>query len=136
VGERTAAFWARRQVHELAIHTFDLLDAGGNADRWRLPEDLALDGIREVLEGFYPRQVRLGRSGGLPGVVRFEVTYDDGRPAAVLAAPAASGSGGAQALGTVVGPAVDVYLGLWGRRPLPGAAQALAEAVRDAHLVP
>lgn len=136
-GDRVAAFWARRQVHELAVHTFDLLDALGRADRWHLPEDLALDGIREVLDGFYPRQVRLGRSRGLPGVVRFAVTHDDGRPAASLVTPAVSGGDGGHALlGTVEGPAVAVYLGLWGRRPLPGAPESLAAAVRDARLTP
>ncbi|MDQ0259470.1 maleylpyruvate isomerase family mycothiol-dependent enzyme [Sinomonas atrocyanea] len=136
-GERTASFWARRQVHELAVHTFDLLDALGRADAWSIPEDLALDGIREVLEGFYPRQVRLGRSGGLPGVVCFAVTHDDGRPAEALVTPAVAGSGGDQALlGTVEGPAAELYLGLWGRRPLPGAPEDLAAALRDAHLAP
>lgn len=134
---RTAAFWARRQAHELAVHSFDLLEALGRASLWRLPEDLALDGIREVLDGFYPRQVRLGRSSGLPGVVRLEVTHDDGRPAASLVLPAASGGEGDEAtLGTVTGAAPEVYLGLWGRRPLPGVPPELARVLREARLVP
>ncbi|MGY3566099.1 maleylpyruvate isomerase family mycothiol-dependent enzyme [Sinomonas sp. RB5] len=134
---RTAAFWARRQVHELAVHTFDLLEALGRASAWQLPEDLALDGIREVLDGFYPRQVRLGRSRGLPGVVRLEVTHDDGRPAASLVLPAASpGEGGEALLGTVTGSAREVYLGLWGRRPLPDTAPELARVIHEARLVP
>lgn len=135
---RVAAFWARRQLHESAVHLFDLLNAFRYGDEWHLDEDLALDGIREVLDGFYPRQVRLGRSSGLPGVVRFEVTHDGGVPATVLVAPAAEpdSSEALQELGTVSGRASEIYLGLWGRRPLPGATTELAEAIRAAKLTP
>lgn len=134
-GDRAAAFWARRQVHETALHTFDLLDALGRAEEWEVDDDLALDGIREILFGFYPRQVRLGRSRGLPGVVRVEVTHDGGRPAAVLTPPAV-GEGSDRGLGVVTGSARAVYLGLWGRRPLPGTDAELARTLRDARLAP
>ncbi|WP_138443207.1 maleylpyruvate isomerase N-terminal domain-containing protein [Sinomonas susongensis] len=141
-GDPVAAFWARRQVHETTIHTFDLaqsLSAGAGqpqADLWSLPEDVALDGIREVVEGFYPRQVRLGRSAGLPGVVRLEVRADDGGRLATLDVPALGGSAGGPLLGTLAGTAAELYLGLWGRAPLPAATPELVRTVHDAHLTP
>ncbi|WP_052207542.1 maleylpyruvate isomerase N-terminal domain-containing protein [Sinomonas humi] len=141
-GERVAAFWARRQGHETIVHTFDLaqsLGAGAGeprADLWSVPEDLALDGIREVVEGFYPRQVRLGRSAGLPGVVRIEVRTDDGALLATLDVPARDGSSDGPLLGTLRGSASQLYLGLWGRAPLPGADAELAEAIHAARLTP
>lgn len=136
-GDRVAAFWARRQLHETAIHLFDLLNAFRYGDQWHLDEDLALDGIREVLFGFYPRQVRLGRTRGLPGVVRFEVTHDGGGPATGLVSPAVGETPeAATRLGTVRGPAAAIYLGLWNRRPLPGILPPLADAIRAAKLIP
>ncbi|GAB3273566.1 maleylpyruvate isomerase family mycothiol-dependent enzyme [Sinomonas notoginsengisoli] len=136
-GDRVAAFWARRQIHETAVHTFDLLGALGRAEEWRVPEDEALDGIREVLFGFYPRQVRLGRSSGLPGVVRFEVTHDGGAPSTGLVSPSVGdGPEAAAQLGTVRGPAAAIYLGLWKRRALPGAHSPVTDMIRAARLTP
>lgn len=136
-GDRVAGFWARRQLHETAVHLFDLLNAFRYGDQWHLDADLALDGIREILEGFYPRQVRLGRSSALPGVVRFEVTHDGGDAPTVLESPAVGdGPHAGSALGTVTGTAADVYLGLWGRQPLRGCSEELAETLRAAKLTP
>ncbi|MCH6471313.1 maleylpyruvate isomerase N-terminal domain-containing protein [Sinomonas terrae] len=141
-GERVAAFWARRQVHETTVHTFDLaqsLAAGAGeppSDLWTLPEDVALDGIHEVVEGFYPRQLRLGRTAGLPAVVRLEVRTDDGELLETLALPPRDESAEAPLLGTLSGTASQLYLGLWGRTPLPGADDQLAEAIREARLTP
>ncbi|WP_334173021.1 maleylpyruvate isomerase N-terminal domain-containing protein [Sinomonas sp.] len=143
-GEPVAAFWARRQGHETTVHTFDLaqsLAAGAGepaAELWFVPEQVALDGIREIVEGFYPRQVRLGRSAGLPGVVHVEVRADDGEQLATLDVPVHGrpGEGPGAVLGTVAGTAAQLYLGLWGRAPLPGAAPELAQAIREAHLTP
>ncbi|NUP75182.1 MAG: maleylpyruvate isomerase family mycothiol-dependent enzyme, partial [Sinomonas sp.] len=142
-GNRVAAFWARRQLHETAIHAYDLsesLAAGaGEPAQWSVADGIALDGLSEVLTGFYPRQVRLGRTPGLPGVVRFEVRTDRGEPLAALAAPAlgAADDGGIPAeLGTVVGTASELYLAVWGRGPYPGASAELAEATRAARLTP
>lgn len=55
----TVGFWRRRQVHETVLHTWDLQQALGAAE----PVDpgLAWDGVLEVVEVMYPRQVRLGR---------------------------------------------------------------------------
>ncbi|MEN2745029.1 maleylpyruvate isomerase family mycothiol-dependent enzyme [Sinomonas halotolerans] len=137
-GEPVAAFWARRQVHETCIHVFDILDALGRPHEWRPDPALPVDGIREILFSLYPRQVRLGRTAGLAGVVRFEVTHDAGLPPAALVSPGVGeGAAGAEVqLGTVAARAEEVYLGLWGRRPLPGVPAALAEALRSAKLTP
>ncbi|WP_328292321.1 maleylpyruvate isomerase family mycothiol-dependent enzyme [Kineococcus sp. NBC_00420] len=54
--------WARRQLHETLVHTWDLADAGG-LPRWGPPEVVA-DAVEEVLDTLHPRQVRLGRTPG------------------------------------------------------------------------
>ena len=55
----TAAFWRRRQVHETVMHVWD----ADNALRQPRPIDpsLAWNGVLEVRDVIYPRQVRLGR---------------------------------------------------------------------------
>ena len=56
---RTAGFWRRRQVHEVRLHLWDAERAVGEPT----PYDAALawDGVLEVQEVVYPRQVRLER---------------------------------------------------------------------------
>lgn len=58
-GAGTAADWARRQLHETLVHTWDLADAAG-LPRWGAP-DVVADAVGEVLDTMHPRQVRLGR---------------------------------------------------------------------------
>lgn len=74
--DRTAGFWQRRQVHEVAMHTWDAEAAAGQPT----PYDpaLAWDGVLEVVEVLYPRQVRLGRVDPLPAAVRLVATDDPG----------------------------------------------------------
>jgi uncharacterized protein (TIGR03083 family) len=70
--DRTAGFWRRRQVHEVAMHTWDAEEAIGRPtayDPW-----LAWDGVLEVAHVLYPRQVRLGRVDPLPAAVRLVAT--------------------------------------------------------------
>ncbi|MDQ4504265.1 maleylpyruvate isomerase N-terminal domain-containing protein [Sinomonas sp. ASV322] len=138
-GDRVAAFWARRQFHETAVHEFDLASAlaagAGDPVPWSIPDDLAIDGLREVLSGFYPRQVRLGRTPGLPAVVRFEVRTDDGETVATLDAPAFGGEDG-PVLGIVAGTARELYLAVWGRGEFPGASPELVETIRGTKLTP
>ncbi|MGY1649806.1 maleylpyruvate isomerase family mycothiol-dependent enzyme [Geodermatophilus sp. SYSU D01119] len=60
VGPVTAAWWARRQLHETLVHRLDLADARGvpaGAD-----PRVAADCVAEVLDTMHPRQVRLGRT--------------------------------------------------------------------------
>lgn len=72
----TAGFWRRRQVHETAVHLWDVEEAIGTPS----PMDplLAWDGVREVAEVMYPRQVRLGRVAPLAPGVRLVATDVDG----------------------------------------------------------
>lgn len=66
------AFWARRQAHEVTIHSTDALAAGlgrfPTADEVGVDLDLALDGIDELLRGFFTRG-RSGLAGGTPFTV-------------------------------------------------------------------
>lgn len=142
-GPRVASFWARRQVHETAVHTTDLIATLATAgepvpEPWSIPEGLALDGLREVVDGFYPRQVRLGRSKGLPGTVRFEVVSNGSSVATIeaLGALYTERGSGETHLGTVTGSAEELYLAVWGRAPFAGTAPELAATIRDARLTP
>ncbi|NLT56638.1 MAG: maleylpyruvate isomerase family mycothiol-dependent enzyme [Actinomycetales bacterium] len=65
-------FWARRQALETAIHLWDAQDSQGV--RAPVDEELARDGVAEVVDLFFPRQVRLGRIPPLPGSVALEIT--------------------------------------------------------------
>lgn len=87
-GDPTAGFWQRRQVHETAMHVWDLEEA------FREPRPiepwLAWDGVLEVVEVLHPRQVRLGRTPPPADAVRLvatdvpgEVTLGAGDPVEV-----------------------------------------------------
>ncbi|MGW5523355.1 maleylpyruvate isomerase family mycothiol-dependent enzyme [Gordonia sp. NPDC003950] len=60
VGERTVAFWYRRQAHELAVHRWDLESATAPGAQTPIDADLAGDGIDEWLEVFVPRFIAAG----------------------------------------------------------------------------
>ncbi|GAA1528871.1 maleylpyruvate isomerase family mycothiol-dependent enzyme [Nocardioides humi] len=115
--ERKAEFWRRRQVHEVTMHLYDALASQARTDAWSLTPELGWDGVDEVATIFYPRQVRLGRTGPLPAPVR--VTATDLARSVVLE-PDAPGDAV-----ELAGPAVDLLLGLWGRRPAEGPAAAV-----------
>ena len=68
----TAHFWRRRQVHETLMHTWDAHEALGR----RRPMDpyLAWDGVLEVRDVIYPRQLRLGRVEPLSDAIRLVAT--------------------------------------------------------------
>ncbi|MEU6232805.1 maleylpyruvate isomerase family mycothiol-dependent enzyme [Kitasatospora sp. NPDC047058] len=113
------AFWARRQAHETAVHRFDA-DAAAGAEGPRVTTALALDGIDELLCGFMargraelrseqPRTVLLRAADG-PGSWLLTVS----REPLTVTTPAADG---VRADLTVAGPARDLYLLLWNRRP-------------------
>ncbi len=75
---RTAGFWRRRQVHETALHLWDAERAAGTPT----PFDPALswDGVLEVPEVMYPRQVRLGRIEPLARPLGWSPPTGRGRP--------------------------------------------------------
>lgn len=99
---RTAAFWRRRQVHEVSMHTWDALASQGAVGL--LDPALAWDGVDEVATMFYPRQVRLGRTEPLPGTLRLSATD--------LARTIDLGEGPVH---EVAAPAADLLLLLWHR---------------------
>lgn len=76
VADRTAGFWRRRQVHEVAMHTWDAEEAVGRPTPY--DPSLAWDGVLEVVEVLYPRQVRLGRVDPLPAAARLVATDGPG----------------------------------------------------------
>jgi uncharacterized protein (TIGR03083 family) len=110
------AFWARRQAHETAIHRADAQAAIGDIDA--VATAFAVDGIDELLFGFYSRPRNRARS----EVERaLSVTAEDAGVSWIIhfgpdGARPERGSGPGEA--EVRGPASDLYLALWNRRPL------------------
>lgn len=72
----TAGFWRRRQVHETTLHLWDAEQALGEPRP--IAPWLAWDGVREVAEVMYPRQVRLGRVAPVEPAVRLVAPDADG----------------------------------------------------------
>ena len=117
---RPAHFWARRQAHETTMHSVDVLSAVlgrlPSAAEAGIEDDVALDGIDELLTGFFPR----GRS-KLAGLA----------PLCVAVAPSDSDRGWTvrvdgerlttarerrpDAEAAFAGTAAQLYLGLWNR---------------------
>lgn len=100
------AFWRRRQMLETAVHRWDAETAAGLAAH--LDPAVAADGLDEVVDVLFPRQVRLGRARTPAQPVRLEATdvagtwvVGDGTP-----------------VGAVSGPAASLLLLLWGRMTL------------------
>lgn len=133
---RTAAFWFRRQAHEVAIHRWDLGAACGRDLGY--PDELATDGVGEVATLMFPRQVRLGRMPPLAASLALQV--DDG-PRWVLQGDG-TGEPAGPADATVRGPAEVLVLLLWGRLDLEdprlavSGSRAAAETVLAAGIVP
>lgn len=100
----TASFWLRRQVHELGVHRWDAEHAGGITPV--LDEDVAADGVAEVLEVFVPRMRQRGLLGALPHTVALE--HPSGRAVVGDGAPVATARGAASTL----------LLVLWKRLPV------------------
>lgn len=100
---RTMAFWPRRMAQEVAVHRWDALDALGRPEP--IPQDLAVDGIDEVITVFLPRQVLNGRLPEPP--VAIEIVVDD--------TPHRIGKG--EPVARVTGDASDTLLALWRRIP-------------------
>lgn len=125
--DSTAAFWLRRQVHELVVHRYDAQLSAGLSPR--LDSAVAADGVSEVLEVFLPRMRARGLLGDLPGTVVLQQsdgpgswTLGDGTPSATVHAGAA-----------------ELLLALWKRRPLGGRVDGdvtTARAVLSCALTP
>lgn len=119
--EPVAGFWRRRQVHETTVHLYDALASQGRAAEWPVDPALAWDGVEEVAQVFYPRQVRLGRTEPLPGTLRLHATDLDAAPVQV---------GDVEPVATLEGPAARILLQVWKRQPVADPAVAGLVAAR------
>ena len=127
-----AGFWPRRMAHETAVHRVDAEQAVGAAVGAIEPA-FGVDGIDEILTIFVPA-LGADRSPGDGRTVHLHSTDAEGEwlirfdPDRIDVA-----TGHAKGDAAVRGPAGDLLLWLWGRRPLdglevfgdPGAADAL-----------
>jgi len=107
--DQTAGFWRRRQLHEVSIHRWDVAP-------YRLSDDVAEDGVDEVLDFFLPRQIGMGRTTVPEGTLRLispgrAWAFGDGRPVQT-----AQGTASDLALG--LWRRVDLDLGAWGEATL------------------
>lgn len=113
------AMWSRRQAHETSVHAVDAELAAG----WPpggVPAPFAADGVSELLTCFITRS--LGElKADLPRRLRVHCTdaagdwlVTIGPDRVVTTAPVPDGTG---ADCQISGPAEDLYLALWNRRP-------------------
>lgn len=109
IGRGPASFWRRRQLHETAVHLWDLRRAAGEG--LSLDAQLWADTVDEVVTVLQPRQVRLRRMA--PLTVGLVLSAEDADRTWVLPGPA-----DAEPIATVTGPASDLALLLWGRLSL------------------
>ncbi|QBR91070.1 maleylpyruvate isomerase family mycothiol-dependent enzyme [Nocardioides euryhalodurans] len=115
------AFWARRQCHETTIHAVDALGAALGRrphaeDTW-IGNDLALDGIDELLTGFLPRRKSRLRT---PSPMSFAVLPDGAEERWLVTTgeePPVTTRGAGDASADVVlrGTPVALYLAVWNR---------------------
>ncbi|MFE2420704.1 maleylpyruvate isomerase family mycothiol-dependent enzyme [Streptomyces hokutonensis] len=117
------AFWARRQAHETTVHRLDAEAARGGTPTVIAP-DFAADGIDELLRGFHARSRSRVRSAE-PRVLRVRATDADDAVWTVRLSqepPAAERGGSGEADCELAGPAGQLYLALWNRRPFPAVS--------------
>jgi uncharacterized protein (TIGR03083 family) len=110
-------FWARRQAHETAIHRADAQAAAGAIAPF--PAEFAVDGIDELLFGFFSR--RWGKRPISDQPKRLSLTATDaGVDWLVTVGPerATTVRGAGAADTRVAAPASDLYLFLWNRLPV------------------
>ncbi|MFI9612767.1 maleylpyruvate isomerase family mycothiol-dependent enzyme [Streptomyces sp. NPDC052023] len=128
------ACWARRQAHETTVHRVDAEAARGGTGAQIAP-GFAVDGIDELLRGFHARRRSAVRTEA-PRVLRVRATdRDDAVWTVRLSAepPVTERDDAGAADCEIAGPAVQLYLSLWNRRPFPevGGDSALAGLWRE-----
>jgi uncharacterized protein (TIGR03083 family) len=121
------AFWDRRQALEISLHLWDARDAHEVLNP--LDPDLAADGVAEVVEIMYPRQVRFNRIAALPFAIKI-VVADDPMTEHTLGGSVSDPT----PVATLRGPGPDLLLALWGRAgtdrlAVTGDAAAIAQAL-------
>ncbi|HET7530770.1 MAG TPA: maleylpyruvate isomerase family mycothiol-dependent enzyme [Mycobacteriales bacterium] len=125
------AFWARRQAHETAMHAVDVLTAAGRSATFGT--ELAVDGIDELLLGFFARQrgKLLAEPGVTLGVRAVDARPDDAWTMRIGPQGREVDRGDARGDLVVCGPASDIYLLLWNRRGADGLDVTGDEQVLD-----
>ncbi|MEY9490220.1 uncharacterized protein (TIGR03083 family) [Streptomyces calvus] len=131
------AFWARRQAHETTVHRFDAESArGGSAAP--VAVEFAVDGVDELLRGFHARPKSRVRTAS-PRVLRVRATDADAVWTVRLSQepPVTVRDADGDAECELAGPAAELYLALWNRRPLPAVSgdAELAALWRDTSAV-
>jgi uncharacterized protein (TIGR03083 family) len=118
----TVGWWARRQTHETLMHTRDVLAAAERTHEWAIDPVVAWDGVLEVEETFYLRQVRLARMEPLPATLLLRATDVDADPLRL---------GDGAPLVEIAAPAEELLLLLWHRTTStdPVAAELLAHPI-------
>ena len=118
-GHERAGFWPRRMAQETTIHRVDAEQAAGRPVAAIEPL-LAVDGIDEVFSIFVPA-FGADRSPGDGRTVHLHATDADGEWLLRFAGTNVEVSRGhAKGDAAVRGPAAELLLWLWGRRPLDG----------------
>jgi uncharacterized protein (TIGR03083 family) len=134
IAPRTAAFWSRRQAHELTIHRLDAQAAAGIAEA-PVDPDFAADGIDEVLTWWIHRRSGEWAESQLRGTVVY-LPADAGRAWTVRLVPGQLPHTTPEAVpepdGSVAGPADALYRAAWGRssRVMTTGDKTLIEATR------
>ncbi|MEP7202969.1 MAG: maleylpyruvate isomerase family mycothiol-dependent enzyme [Ilumatobacteraceae bacterium] len=109
-------FWARRQALETTVHRADAESALGRCTS--LAHDIALDGIDEFLTGFLPRS-RTPLRADSPHCLLIAPDYTEQRwTVSISSEMPVTERRATEADCIVSGPASDLYLALWNRRPL------------------
>jgi uncharacterized protein (TIGR03083 family) len=132
-GPVTVAFWLRRMAQETTIHRIDAEQATGVAGP--VDTDLAIDGIDELFDLFLPRR-HAGKVTGNGDTIHVHATDAEGEWLLTLTADGVRvDRGHAKGDVAVRGPAGDLLLWLWGRRPVDGLElfgdAALGARLRD-----
>lgn len=135
------AFWARRQCHEATIHAVDAQAAALGrvptaAETDWVDDDLAVDGIDELLAGFLTRRRSRLR---WPTESVLVVTPDDAERwwrMTLSPGPAVTLRGAGPATGpepdwVLDGPARELYLRLWNRTDAPATVASARAGVLD-----
>lgn len=116
--DKTVAWWIARQLHETTVHRWDVQAAVGEPDP--IDAEPASEGVGEFLDTFVRTRGKQTATGPFSIITTDEpagwsVTLAS-KPGRVDIAEGAAASGPA-----LSGPAAEVLLVLWGRRPLDAA---------------
>ena len=124
-GEQDRRWWLRRAAHETVVHAWDAQQAVGSTST--IDPALAVDGINEIFEVYYPNRFDAEAFGGAGETVHLHCTDVEGEWL-VRYDPTAVHVGHEHAKGDVAvrGAAADLLLLLWGRQD-PSACEVFGD---------